>query len=245
MYVAASFLKRLSRNRLAQRMASAAISGWISLVDATTRWSFVGEEHLTDVEAGEKGFILAFWHSRLLMIPAVRARTPRRVFMLISTHRDGEIITDAVRKFGVEFIRGSAANPRKAFKDKSGAPAVLQMIAALEEGHIVGVTPDGPRGPARAAQQGVLRLAARSGAPILPIAYATRRGLTIGSWDRFFLAAPFSRGAFAAAAPVPAPVDDSAASLASSREKLTAALDEALFAAETAVGRSPSPPRSR
>tara|TARA_R110002049_G_scaffold12301_3_gene55205 strand:- start:1393 stop:1725 length:333 start_codon:yes stop_codon:yes gene_type:complete len=44
------------------------------------------------------------------------------------------------------------------------------------------------------AQEGVIRLAAMAGVPVYPVSYSTTRGKILGSWDRFFLAAPFSRG---------------------------------------------------
>ena len=118
---------------------------------------------------------MAFWHGRLMMAPMVRRQTDRRVFMLISNHRDGEIIANGVKSFGVEFIRGSTADPKKPEKNKNGASAIAQMIVcAFKGGNIVGITPDGPRGPGERSQKGVIRLAQMSGAlgaSPLPIRY--------------------------------------------------------------------------
>ncbi len=234
-------LKRFLQGRFAGTVSSRFIAAYIRLVQRTSSWRIVGREHFAALEKQERGYILAFWHENLLMAATVRSETPRRVFMLISTHRDGEIIANAVAPFGVEFIRGSAANPKKRFKEKSGAPALAQMIAALRDGHIVGMTPDGPRGPRRKAQVGVIRLSQMSGAPILPGAYATSRGARLKTWDRFWLAAPFSRGAFAVGAPLPPPGPD--ADLDEARAALEAALNRAAAEAEAAAGRSPEPPQ--
>mgnify|MGYP001496423611 CR=1 FL=1 len=217
-------LKRLLKSAFAMRIAAWLIGFYIRLVHATSRWTLVGFENFETAAAQGKGVILAFWHGRLLMAASVRRETDRPVYMLISAHRDGEIIARGVSGFGVNFIRGSAANPNKPGKNKSGASAIAQMLAALEDGAVVGFTPDVPKGPGEKAKPGVIRLAEMSGAPIVPAAYATSRGKRLSSWDRFWLAAPFSKGYYVAGAPihVPANADEAA------REHARKALEEAL-----------------
>ncbi|MBI1393742.1 MAG: DUF374 domain-containing protein [Alphaproteobacteria bacterium] len=162
-------------------------------MERTSRITIVGLEHLRELEGADpKGFIIAFWHSNILLAPALRNQLSRQMRMLVSTHRDGEIIVNAVAGFGIEFIRGSAANQRKSDKEKGGASAIAQMIGAIEAGDAVGVTPDGPRGPARKPQAGVVRLAGMTGAPVLPFAWVASRSRTLKTWDGFQLALPFS-----------------------------------------------------
>ncbi len=228
-------LKKIMQSEFAGGVASFLIGSYIRLIRLTSRFSFVGRQHAETLLASKGGFILAFWHSRLLMAASVRDETDKPVFMLISTHRDGEIIANAVKGFGVDFIRGSAANAKKKQKDKSGASAIAQMIARLDEGAIVGVTPDGPRGPRQIAKIGVIKLAAYSGAPILPAAYATSRGWTLSTWDRFFLAGPFSRGAFAAGPPIYVARDATAQELELARVQLENTLNQTLANANAAI----------
>jgi lysophospholipid acyltransferase (LPLAT)-like uncharacterized protein len=234
-----SLLKRVTTSGFAARIASFFISLYIRLVMATTRWERVGRIHADPFIKEHRGFIVAFWHQRLLMSPLFKKETDQRVFMLISAHRDGEIIANAVKGLGIEFIRGSAADPRKKFKEKGGAGAVADMTAVLQRGDIVGMTPDGPRGPARKAQAGVVRLAQLSGAPIVPIAYSTSRGKFAGTWDRFLLAAPFSRGCIAAGEPITVAADAAPHDIESARLRLEAALNAVCEIADARVGRSP------
>jgi len=236
-------LKNFGKSGFIAKLASALISPWIRFVDFTTRWNFIGREHFEELETIDKGFILAFWHSRLLMVPSVRQETKRRVYMLISAHRDGEIIADAVSGFNINFIRGSTANPKKKFKNKSGATALMQLIAALSEGHIVGITPDGPRGPKHRVQPGIIKLSTMADVPILPIAYATSNGIALNTWDRFFLALPFSKGAFVAGPPIMPPTDGTITSIQITQKTLESALNDALKIAEVSVGHSPSEPK--
>ena len=233
-------LKRFAKSAFAARTASAAINAYIRLVHATSRWEFVGRAHFEAAAAEGRGVILAFWHGRLLMTPTVRKETERRVFMLVSAHRDGEIIANGVKSFGVEFIRGSAANPKKPDKNKSGAPAIVQMAAALKEGHVVGVTPDGPRGPGERVNKGVIRLAQMTGAPIVPAAYSVSRGKRLGSWDRFLLAAPFSRGVYMAGPAIAVPPENDAETVESARQSVENALLKVTREADRLAGRKDS-----
>ncbi len=231
-------LKRIAKSAFAARLASVAIGAYIRLVHATSRWTFSGREHFEAAAAEGKGVILAFWHGRLLMVPTVRGETNSRVFMLISAHRDGEIIARGVSSFGVEFIRGSAANPKKPGKNKSGASAIAQIAAALKQGHVVGVTPDGPRGPGEKVQKGVIRLAQMTGAPILPAAYSVSRGKRLKTWDRFLLAAPFSKGVYAAGPPVKIPPENDPETVETARQTVENALLRVTQQADALAGRN-------
>lgn len=231
--------RRFLRSAFAGRIASGMIASYIRLVEATSRKEFIGRAHADALLSSGRGFILAFWHSRLLMGPALRGESRKPVHMLISTHRDGEIIANAVKGFGVQLIRGSAADPKKPERDKSGVPAVAEMLAALEQGGIVGMTPDGPRGPAEIAKIGAIRLASRSGAPILPVAYSSSGGIRLRTWDRFLLAAPFSTLAFAARPPIHIERGAEAAALERARLLLQSELKLAAQTADEAVGRAP------
>lgn len=238
--------KQLLKSGLAGRLASTLVTLYIRLVFATSRWSLIGREPIDALLASGEGFIVAFWHQRLLMGAVLRRQTDRTVYMLISANRDGEIIARGVAPFGIEFIRGSAANPKKRDKDKGGAPALAQMIAALKDGHIVGVTPDGPRGPSRRAQAGVVRLAQLSGAPIITGAFSTSRALRLNTWDRFFLALPFSRGVFVGGgAAIRVARDATPETLEMARLQVEAALNKAADEADRLAGRSPDGACSR
>ncbi len=178
-------LKKILKSDGAKVVISLLAAGYIWLVYRTGRWQVINGEAPHALMSAGKPFILAFWHGRLLMMPiSVQRKTP--VHVMISHHGDGEIIARTIKRWGQESIRGSAT--------KGAAAAVKQMLKALKKGEVAVITPDGPRGPRMRAQEGVVRLAAMSGLPVYPVSFSTTRGKTLGSWDRFFLAAPFSRG---------------------------------------------------
>jgi lysophospholipid acyltransferase (LPLAT)-like uncharacterized protein len=179
--------RRVLRGALLRRLLCWGIQLYIRFVYLTNRWSVEGAEIPQRLRGEGRSFILAFWHGRLLMIPMAWQRLAP-MHMLISAHRDGRIIADAVTYFGVRSIPGSTR--------RGGLAALRTMLKCLDTGECVGITPDGPRGPAMTASGGIVNVARLAGVPIVPIVFATSRRRVLRSWDRFHLAFPFGRGAF-------------------------------------------------
>ena len=178
-------IKKILKSDGAKAVISFLAAGYIWFVYRTSRWQVINGEAPHRLMTEGKPFILAFWHGRLLMMP-ISVQKQTRVNVMISHHGDGEIIARTIKHWGQDSIRGSAS--------KGAAAAIKQMLKVLKKGDVAVITPDGPRGPRMRAQEGVVRLAAMAGVPVYPVSYSTTRGKILGSWDRFFLAAPFSRG---------------------------------------------------
>src|SRR5258706_5721815 len=106
--------RRLLRSSRLRLLSCWFIHLYIRLVYATNRWTVEGGEVPGRLRAEGRSFILAFWHGRLLMIPMAWQRHAP-MHMLISAHRDGRIIADAVTYFGVHSIAGASRH--------CGAPA--------------------------------------------------------------------------------------------------------------------------
>lgn len=164
-----------------------AAAQYVRAVHSTGRWRTLRGNHPARIWDQDKPFVLAFWHGRLLMLPRVWPRG-RAMNVLISHHRDGEIIARTIGHLGMGTVRGSTS--------KGGAGALRDMVRRLARGEYVAVAPDGPHGPRRKASGGIVALARLSGAPIIPCTYAVSRGLEVASWDRFVVPAPFARGVF-------------------------------------------------
>ncbi|HEX3954943.1 MAG TPA: lysophospholipid acyltransferase family protein [Stellaceae bacterium] len=183
----ARWARRILRSNRLLRLMCWVIHLYIRFVYATNRWTIEGGEIPHRLRAGGGTFILAFWHGRLLMIPMAWQRLAP-MHMLISAHRDGRIIADAVTYFGVHSVAGSTRH--------GGSAALRTMLKRLAAGDCVGITPDGPRGPATEASNGIVNVARLAGVPIVPVVFATSRRRILRSWDRFQLALPFGRGVF-------------------------------------------------
>lgn len=173
---------------------------YVRLVFRTTRWQVQGGKILPGLLASGQGVIPITWHSRLMMVPIAWPGS-KPLYMLASRHGDGELIARAMRHFGMIMVRGSTHRAGHD-RDRGGMAALRQMLAILKAGNSIGLTPDGPRGPAMRMGEGVIALARLSGAPIVPVTICTRRHHVFNSWDRFRLALPFSRGAMVFGEPI-------------------------------------------
>ncbi len=235
-------LKRLRGSAAGRWLLSRLGAAYVRLCWATTRWTVEGRGHAEALIAGGGPFIAAFWHGRLLFSP-LWIPPGRRVFAMISNNHDGALIAALVARFGVRGVRGSSAHPGKRDRDKGGREAFAAAVAALEGGGVLGMTPDGPRGPRMRAQPGVAALSAATGAPVLPVAFATRGGRTARSWDRFLLARPFDRGVTLYGPPIPPPAGDPA-SVEAHRLAIEAALNALTARADRMTGRPPIEPEA-
>lgn len=220
-------VKSFTKSNAFAALAAGAGRLYLRLLGATSSQTIIGRDKFDEARAYGRGVIVTFWHSRLMLAPFMRQETDADINMLISTHRDGALIANAVKGFGINFIRGSSANLRKPGKMKQGAPAVAHMLAALKRGEVVAITPDGPRGPAEVFQPGAIRLAQRSGAPILLVGAAATCGRRMNSWDRFFLPLPFARFVYLTGAPIIVPADADADAVERLRAEAQSRLIEA------------------
>ena len=131
--------------------------------------------------------IFAIWHNRLLMLPRVfdPCFPTRQSYGLISASRDGDLIAIFIERSGYGTIRGSSS--------RKGVIALRQLVDTLAADGNVLVTPDGPRGPVYEVSQGVVFLAQKSGAPVVPIHMEYSRSWRLKSWDRFVVPWPFAK----------------------------------------------------
>jgi lysophospholipid acyltransferase (LPLAT)-like uncharacterized protein len=160
----------------------------------------------------------AVWHNRLLLLPyVVRRFVPQRQgAALISASRDGGWLAKLVRRFGFDVVRGSSS--------RRGASAMLQLADVIASGRDVLITPDGPRGPAYLLGDGIIFLAQKSGAPVVPIHMEYSTYWRLDSWDRFFLPRAFSRVRIILGQPHPVLPTASAADFESERARLQSAM---------------------
>ena len=155
----------------------------IRVLAITWRYRLTNVDGYRAVRARHEPFIFAFWHGH--MLPLLWAHRGERVAVVISSHRDGEIVARIAERLGHRTIRGSSS--------RGAARALLGIVRELEAGAEVAVTPDGPRGPARKFAGGALVAAQRAHAPIVGIGVSASRAWRLKSWDRFMIPKPFSR----------------------------------------------------
>mgnify|MGYP002377900198 FL=1 len=154
-------------------------------------WHYVRRDWETcELLKGDKPIIYAFWHAEQLMFPSAfklyqRKFQKRMIYTLISAHKDGRIIANAIKLFGLGSVKGSSS--------KRGGQALLELVRKLENGSDVAFTPDGPRGPKNVAKSGAIEASKLSGAPILPVGCAAKNAWRAKSWDEMVVPYPFSK----------------------------------------------------
>ncbi len=197
---------------------------FISFVGWTSRLRWAGAAH---VRAAGPSHILAFWHQRQAIFTFTHRHQKPPASVLVSRSKDGFIIAEVMRLFGILATRGSSS--------RGASRAAREMLEILANDRIVGITPDGPKGPPRKVKPGVLYLAQESGRPILPIASAVSRRFELKrAWDRFHFPLPFSRIAVTHGAPIYVrPGDD----LGEKAAEIERAMDIAIAEADRMVGR--------
>lgn len=138
---------------------------FLMLLRATLRIEHVNREQANEAWGKAGNVIACFWHGRLLLMPFAVRRAKAKV--LISRHRDGELIARVIRFFGLGTIRGS--------HKKGGVASLREMLTAAREGWTIAITPDGPKGPRYKIKEGLVEVARLTQKPILPITYGARK----------------------------------------------------------------------
>ena len=189
-------LKRRIKRRLMRLLASRPVTflfvALIRLIYATMRITVVGREILPGYAVRGEGYVGAFWHGRILMIPFLYPGNALHI--LVSMHRDGEIIANILSRFGFHLVRGSSS--------KGGGDALREMMRLLKADKDLGIAADGPRGPAEVLKPGAAQLGRLSGKAVIPISFSASWSIRLTSWDRFMFPLPFSRGVYVVGEPI-------------------------------------------
>ena len=196
---------------------------WIGTL--SFRYRSLGENVFPD--RGVRGCILfAFWHENILVPCHAFAR--RDTLVLISQHADGEMIARVCKHMGWGTVRGSST--------RGGIKAMREMMRASTGRHIA-VMPDGPRGPRRHVELGLIFLAAKTGMPIVLLGVGHDRPWRLKTWDRFCVPRPFSKALVLGSAPILIPPDANKSELEALRQQVEQTLNDLTDHAERLASR--------
>ena len=155
---------------------------YIFLVRLTSKITILNQDIPEPFWNNNKPFILAFWHSQLMMISCVWSKNSR-INIIASTHRDG--------RFGS--IIGSFFKLKNIPYSSKDSKLILKNIYKLvKNNEFIGITPDGPRGPNQKVSEGIVKLASSLQIPILPCGFWSSKNFKLNSWDKFLITLPFS-----------------------------------------------------
>ncbi|MDZ4657015.1 MAG: lysophospholipid acyltransferase family protein [Bythopirellula sp.] len=165
--------------------------------------------------------IYLFWHEYILVPLYLRGHCD--IAMLLSRHRDAEILARVAGHMGFDCVRGSTTR---------GATAAMMEMRRLGKQSHIAITPDGPQGPRREMAQGAIYLASKSGMPIVPMGFGMSFPKRAKSWDQFAMPRPFSRIRCVLGAPITVAPDLSREGLEDSRLHVQRMMNELTLEAE-------------
>jgi len=208
-------------NPVAIKLAALLLSWIIRLWLSTTDFRFLLDDPSCDPRFSRRRYLYLFWHEVLLGPAYTHSR--HRIAILVSRHRDGELIAQVVRMLRGVAVRGSTT--------RGGATALRQMMRRGQFGHLA-MTPDGPRGPRRQVQLGPVYIASRTGMPVVPVGFAFQAPWRVNSWDRTALPKPGRPARCVVGRPIELPSGLDRAGLQQFRATIQAAMDDVQARAE-------------
>lgn len=130
--------------------------------------------------------VVLFWHGKLAMMPFVFKKwwKNKTAKVIISDHKDGELITRIISHFGIGAIRGSSS--------KNAARALAGAFREIKNGSDIAITPDGPRGPRHSISDGCVVIPQKTNSKVVVVDYTASKFWQFKSWDGMILPKPFS-----------------------------------------------------
>jgi len=178
-------------------------------ITSTIRIRKLGMEVLDSLEARGSRAVLVFFHGRQFLLTGVMVG--RRVGIMSSLSRDGELQARVMTGLGFKVVRGSAS--------RSGARGLIGMKKLLSEGYHATFAVDGPKGPIHEVKPGAVYLAKKTGFPVVGMAASARPAhIFPRSWDKYLLPWPFGKGAVILGEPIY--LDDDTSERAITRDSL-------------------------
>lgn len=226
------------------RLVGWLVNRYIRLCEATTSLSIAGDAPFIALQRNRAPIIVLLWHGRNFQAVPMGRLLHSPISALTSRSRDGAVIANIIKPFGFGAIQGSgtgAAAGKKTNPRKRGAQAFRGMLKHLKNGEMVLATADVPPGPVFEAGPGMVKLAAKSGAAIIPLGAAYAPEIPVaGTWDKSKLPLPFGRRSLAFGEPVY--IDRDAAgkdetALEAACQTVTDALNHVQSEAEKMVGK--------
>ena len=178
--------KKLLKNFFVQYILGFFTFLYISAVNLTSSIQFENESIPKQFWNNDKPFILAFWHSQLMMI-GFSWKKNKNVNILASGHSDGRFGSIVGKYFNLNNIQTS---------EKNKSISLRFIFKLLNDNNYIGITPDGPRGPKEIVSEGIIKIAKTSKVPIIPIGFWSSKNFKLKSWDSFLITLPFSKCSF-------------------------------------------------
>lgn len=230
------FVKKLSKSKYAYSLIGIIASSYAKFIALTSRVEVKNMDKVLKYLEADKPVIITAWHGRLYLLHLSWKTKKHKLKALVSSHSDGRIISETLKRFGVGIISGSTNKNAK-------ASAVNLLKSLTRENTSVTIIPDGPRGPMAKSVISPIYFAKKTGAPICPLSYSSKKHKILEkSWDKFFVPKPFSKITLIYDDPIIIPKNATEDEMEQYRIKLENSLNKITKEADLAVGIEPIKP---
>ncbi len=174
-------LKKFSHTFIGRMLFSLILATIIFIIGISVKWRHENHHTYRLLKERKKPYIIVSWHEHII---GMTWNLPRPITTLNSPHSDGQILGKAVQLVGLNIVWGSS--------NKQALSGLRDLVKELKQGRNVGITPDGPRGPARKLAMGPVALAHLTGVEVIPVVFAADKQWCLNSWDKTRIPKPFS-----------------------------------------------------
>lgn len=177
--------QRIASSPALNRAAARLFRLWLTLVYRTSRREADGWDTVSRLIAQHGAVIIVCWHQRIMLTPWMFDLDQAPCRSLTSAGRAGRLVGWMHRAFGY----GTVPMP----KGVMGAAEMREVLRGLKAGISIGISPDGPRGPARVAKITPIQWARTAQVPVVVFTFSTTRFWPWRTWDRLMFPLPFGR----------------------------------------------------
>ena len=177
--------QRLASSPALNRFGAALFRVWLTLVYRTSRRDADGWAEVSRLVEAHGAVIIVCWHQRIMLTPWMFDLTQAPCRSLTSAARAGRLVGWMHRAFGYDTV----PMPRGVL----GAAEMREVLRGLKQGISIGISPDGPRGPARVAKVTPIQWARTAQVPVVVFTFASSLFWSWPTWDRLMFPLPFGR----------------------------------------------------
>lgn len=220
--------KNILKSPLIEKIIGTLAYAYLKFVGMTTRWEVSGVKETYEALEKYGSMVVIGWHGRTLEMPYFWNKS-RKLNALVSPHRDGRLIVEILRRFGIGNIDGSS--------NQNSSTAAINLMKNLQQGNSIAIIPDGPRGPSMTLGMSPIFYAWKSGKPIMGITYSIAGSKVIKkSWDDMLVPFPFHRGIYVITKPLIIPQNATPEELEKYRLQLETELNNITYEIDKKLG---------
>ncbi|WP_337864913.1 lysophospholipid acyltransferase family protein [Ignavibacterium sp.] len=184
-------MKKVKQNLL-RLLGNFFLKSAINLLCKSLKIEKVNQEVIDNLQQKNQNFVLAFWHSTMLLPWYVHRN--QNFAALTSLSKDGDLLARQLKSWNYKVVRGSSS--------KGGDVALGIMVDLAKNKNSIAITPDGPRGPVRRFKAGAVVTAKKSGIPVVLVGVGFNKKRKLKSWDGFEVPKFFSRAKIVYSEPI-------------------------------------------